>query len=461
MKITRLLKILLTLLQQRLYRFVLFRKPWQQQNPQRGIALRTAFEKLGPLFVKFGQILSVRRDFLPDDIVDELEKLQDQVPAFPGHQAVEILEKVYKKPISKVFAEFDQTPLASASVAQVHTAKLHSGDDVVVKILRPGIKKIIKRDIALLYQLAKWVSWVWKDAARLRLSEVIAEFEHSIANELDLMIEAGNASQLRRNFTNSPLIYVPEVYWEYSHAQVMVMERIYGMRVSDMDALNAQQVDLKKLAERGVEIFFTQVFRDRFFHADMHPGNIFVANHKPNNPQYIAVDFGIMGSLNEEDQRYLAEILLAFFNRAYYQVALLHVKSGWVPKETRVEQFEASIRAACEPIFSKPLKDISFAKLLLRLFQTAKRFDMQVQPQLLLLQKTLMNVECLGRQLYPELDLWSTAKPFLERWLKSQFGFGQLFSKLQQTVPLLLSKLPEVSELVYELLRSTQYSAKK
>lgn len=438
-------------------RFLSHLNPWnwvnKKQGKTRGECLRMALEELGPIFVKFGQILSTRQDLLPDDIAEELAKLQDNVPPFPSLTAKAIVEKAYAKPLTEIFLEFDLTPLASASIAQVHTATLHNDKTVVVKILRPGIQKTIARDVSLLYIVAGLVERYWVHGPRLRPRELVAEFERTIIDELDLMREAANASQLRRNFLHSELLYVPEVYWDYARTNVIVLERIHGIPVSNINVLKQQGVDLKKLAERGVEIFFTQVFRDSFFHADMHPGNIFVAKRDPKNPKYIGVDFGIMGSLSPTDQRYLAENMLAFFKRDYRRVAVLHVESGWVPPNTRVEEFESTIRAVCEPIFERPLKEISFGQLLLRLFQTARRFHMEVQPQLMLLQKTLLNIEGLGRQLYPELDLWTTGKPYLERWMKQQMGPRAFLRKVRENSPFWWEKMADVPDLAYALLQ--------
>ena len=438
-------------------RFLSYLNPWnwvnKKQGKTRGECLRLALEELGPIFVKFGQILSTRQDLLPDDIADELTKLQDNVPPFPSLTAKAIVEKAYGRPLTEIFLEFDLTPLASASIAQVHTATLRNDKTVVVKILRPNIQKTIARDVSLLYIVAGLIERFWTHGPRLRPRELVAEFERTIMDELDLMREAANASQLRRNFLHSELLYVPEVYWDYARSNVIVLERIHGTPVSNVSALIQQGVDLKKLAERGVEIFFTQVFRDSFFHADMHPGNIFVAKRDPKNPKYIGVDFGIMGSLSPTDQRYLAENMLAFFKRDYRRVAVLHVESGWVPPGTRVEEFEATIRAVCEPIFERPLKEISFGQLLLRLFQTARRFHMEIQPQLMLLQKTLLNIEGLGRRLYPDLDLWTTGKPYLERWLKQQTGPRALIRKVKENGPFWWEKMADVPDLVYDLLQ--------
>ncbi|EDP46248.1 ubiquinone biosynthesis regulatory protein kinase UbiB [Rickettsiella grylli] len=443
-------------------RFLIYLNPYWKVNKKipRGKRIRCALEDLGPIFVKFGQTLSTRRDFIPLDIADELAKLQDRVPAFSGEQAKSMVQTHMKKPLCEVFSEFNIVPLASASIAQVHAAKLITGQDVVVKVLRPKIYKKISRDVDLLYVLASLSLRCFRPAKQLRPREIVAEFEACLKNELDLLREGANASQLRRNFLNSDLLYIPEVYWPYTSHHVLVMERIYGISISDLSALKKQGIHLKKLAERGVEIFFTQVFRDSFFHADMHPGNIFVSPKEKENPQYLGVDFGIMGSLSSEDQRYLAENLVAFFNRDYRRVAQLHVESGWVAKNTRINEFEAAIRTVCEPIFGKPLKEISFGQLLLRLFQTARQFNMEVQPQLILLQKTLFNIEGLGRQLYPELDLWSTAKPFLEHWLRRQVGPTIFFKKIREYAPLWLEKLPEFPNLIYQVMLELRHKKK-
>ncbi|MCU7945293.1 MAG: ubiquinone biosynthesis regulatory protein kinase UbiB [Candidatus Thiodiazotropha sp. (ex Cardiolucina cf. quadrata)] len=424
-------------------RFLIYLSPWYWFRKDRAaypVRIRRSLEDLGPIFVKFGQILSTRRDLLPDDLARELAKLQDRVPPFPGNKARAIIEKSYGQPIDELLEAFDEKPLASASIAQVHTAQLKSGKKVVLKVLRPNIEKTIRRDVDLLYTIARLAEKYWKEGRRLRPVEVVQEYEKTIFDELDLMREAANASQLRRNFLNSDALYVPEVYWDLTRQNVFVMERISGTPVGDIDALRAQGISMKLLGERGVEIFFTQVFKYNFFHADMHPGNIFV---EPDG-RYVAVDFGIMGTLTEEDKRYLAENLLAFFNRDYKRVAQLHVQSGWVPKETRIEEFESAIRTVSEPIFEKPLSEISFGHFLLRLFQTARRFDMEVQPQLVLLQKTLLNIEGLGRQLYPQLDLWTTAKPFLERWMSEQIGRRAFIGKLKKNLPEIAEHLPDL-----------------
>ncbi len=436
-------------------RFVLYLLPWHwfrgAQGP-RAVRIREALEDLGPVFVKFGQMLSTRPDLLPDDIAQELTLLQDSVPPFPGALACNIIEQAYGKKLTELFQNFDETPLASASIAQVHAASLHDGRQVIVKVVRPSIEKVIARDISLLYTLADLAERYWSEGRRLRPREVVAEYEKTIFDELDLLREAANASQLRRNFLNSPLLYVPEIEWPLARRNVIVMERIYGTPVSDMSTLIAHGVNLKELAEHGVQIFFTQVFEHNFFHADMHPGNIFVSD----KGQYLAVDFGIMGSLSERDQRYLVENFLAFFNRDYQRVAQLHVNAGWVPAETRIDEFESAMRTVCEPIFERPLKDISYGHLLLRLFQTARRFNMEVQPQLVLLQKTLLNIEGLGRQLYPDLDLWQTFKPFLEGWMKQRVGVSALLKSLKDNVPHWAEKLPEIPLMLHEVLQQAR-----
>jgi ubiquinone biosynthesis protein len=434
-------------------RFLAFLSPnyWLRKPTEpRGVRIRRTLEDLGPIFVKFGQALSTRKDLLPEDIADELVKLQDRVPPFSNETARQIIEQQLGQTISQAFAEFDPSPLASASVAQVHTATLKSGEKVIVKVLRPDIEERIHSDVGLLYELAKLAERFWSDAKRLRALEVVAEFEKTIMDELDLVREAANATKLRRNFEGSDAIYIPEIHWPLTRRKVLVMERIYGIPVGDIEQLRQGNADFKLLAERGVETFFTQVFRDNFFHADMHPGNIFVELPA----KYIAVDFGIVGTLSPSDQRYLAENFLAFFNRDYRRVAQMHIESGWVPASTRVEEFESAIRTVCEPIFDKPLKDISFGLLLLRLFQTARRFDMVVQPQLVLLQKTLLNIEGLGRQLYPELDLWQTAKPFLENWFKERLGPKAKLKKAMEQFPEIAERFPELPSLVFQALDS-------
>lgn len=392
----------------------------------RGESICITLEKLGPIFIKFGQLLSTRRDLVPDDIADELAKLQDRVAPFSGDLAKKMVELSLRQSTDILFSEFHIQPLASASIAQVHAAKLPTGEEVVVKVLRPNIERVIRHDIALMKSAAKLVEKLWPKSRRIHPLDLVLEFEQTILDELDLMREAANATQLRRNFENSTMMYVPKVYWPYTRNNVMVMERIYGVQISDTLRLKENRVNLKKLAEHGVEIFFTQVFRDSFFHADMHPGNLFVDIQDPENPRYIGVDFGIMGTLSPQDQHYLAANIMAFFNRDYREVALLHLESGWIPADTRLDQFESAIRTVSEPIFEKPLAEISFGQLLLRLFQTAERFNMEVQPQLMLLQKTLLSIEGLGRSLYPDLDLWANAKPFMVRFMRKTRGLRSL-----------------------------------
>ena len=423
--------------------------PWRlfgTPTRSRGERLRRALEELGPIFVKFGQILSTRRDLLPPDIANELALLQDQVPPFASELAVAMIEEALGAPVDVIFARFEREPLASASIAQVHAATLRDGREVVVKVLRPGIEKVIRQDLALLYTLARLVERHLPDGRRLRPVEVIADYENTILDELDLKREAANTAQLRRNWLDSGLLYVPEVHWDYTRQNVLVVERIDGIPVTDIAALQAQGTDMKLLAERGVEIFFTQVLRDSFFHADMHPGNIFVSRAHPSRPMYIGIDCAIIGSLSEFDQYYLARNLLAIFRRDYREVAELHIECGWVPPHTRVQDFEAAIRTVCEPVFQKPLGEISFGQLLIYLFQVARRFDMTVQPSLVLLQKTLLNIEGLGRQLYPQLDLWSTAKPQLEQWLRQRYSPLALARKIKQRLPGWLEQLPEVPD---------------
>ncbi|WP_020560205.1 ubiquinone biosynthesis regulatory protein kinase UbiB [Thiofilum flexile] len=433
--------------------------PWNWVQPQNqaplGVRIRVALEELGPVFIKFGQMLSTRRDLLPDEIAFELTRLQDRVPPFSGEEAAQIIETAYGQTLESVFKTFDKQALASASMAQVHAATLWDGREVVVKVLRPNLLKTIQQDIAVMYLIAGLVQRYWSEGKRMHPVEIVHEYEKTILDELDMQREAANASQLRRNFEGSPSLYVPAVDWRYTRDTVMVMERIYGIPVGDIEQLKALNVNFKRLAERGVEIFFTQVFRNNFFHADMHPGNIFVDATNPTDPRYIAVDFGIVGTLSNEDQRYLAENFYAFFNRDYKRVAELHVESGWVPADTRVDELEAAIRTVCEPIFQQPLKDISFGYVLLRLFQTARRFHMEVQPQLVLLQKTLLNIEGLGRQLYPDLDLWVTAKPFLQRWMDEQVGIRALWKGVKVNAPKFLEQLPYMPTLLHEIAQQT------
>ena len=419
--------------------------------------IRLALEQLGPVDIKFGQMLSTRRDLLSDDIALELAKLQDSVPPFPADQAIALITENLGCPIDQVFDDFEPTPLASASIAQVHTATLKSNQQkIVIKVIRPNIAKTIKSDTDLMATFAKTIEKILPISRRLRPSEVVAEYRKTIFDELDMMLEAQNTQQLRRNFEQSDSLYIPLIYPEHNYKNMLVMERIYGIPVADIPALNAQGTNLKLLAERGVEVFFTQVFRDKFFHADMHPGNVFVSRETPDNPKYIGIDCGIVGTLNSEDQRYLAENFLAFFNQDYRRVATLHVDSGWVPADTNVDDFEQAIRSVLEPIFEKPLSEISFGHVLVNLFNTARRFNMEVQPQLVLLQKTLLYVEGLGRQLYPELDLWQTAKPFLERWMKEQMGAKAFYKSVKSNAPFWVEKMPELPNLIYDNLKLHQ-----
>lgn len=444
--------------QTRLGRFLL--RPLGSMSPgsgqDRGERLRIALEELGPIFIKFGQLLSTRRDLLPDDIADELAQLQDNVPPFASEDAMATIEAQCGDRIDRLFAHFEPNPLAAASVAQVHSATLPAGNDVVVKVLRPGIEATIRSDLKLIHLLAWVVEHLFREGRRLRPVEVARNYEQTILDELDLRREAGNASQLRRNFKDSGLVYVPEVHWALTHSKVMVSERIYGVPVTDVETLNARGVDMKLLAERGVEIFFTQVFRDSFFHADMHPGNIFVDTSDPESPSYLAVDCAIVGQLEEQDLYYLARNLLAIFQQDYRLVAKLHVACGWVPENTSIADFESAMRTLCEPVFERPLADISFGHMLVTLFRTAGRFDMTVQPQLVLLQKTLLNIEGLGRQLYPELNLWDTAKPFLEQWLADRYAPQTVLKRLQQEAPFWLETLPRVPDLLIKSLKSEQ-----
>ena len=414
----------------------------------RGRRLREALQELGPVFVKFGQVLSTRPDLLPADISEELVKLQDEVPPFPGAQARAIIEQAYGDSLDNHFKSFCPESCASASVAQVHHAELADGSEVVIKVLRPAVDKVIERDLELLHALADLAERYWSEAERLKPKEIVSDYDKTIHNELDLMREAANASQLKANFAGSDLIHVPKVYWEHTRRNVMVMERIHGIPIRRVERIKAAGVDLKKLAHDGVEIFFTQAFRDGFFHADMHPGNIFVSEQG----QYRAVDFGIMGTLSAADKRYLAENLLAFFERDYHRVADAHLRAGWVPPGTVVENFEGAIRTVCEPIFAKPISEISFGGFLIDLFRVAHRFQMPVQPQLVLLQKTLLNIEGLGRQLYPQLDLWETAKPFLEKWTREQIGPKAAVRTLKRELPNLLTLGPELPGLIHQLL---------
>jgi ubiquinone biosynthesis protein len=433
------------------FRFLAYLSPWtwfqRSIGVTRGERLRLALEELGPIFVKFGQALSTRRDLLPADIADELAKLQDRVPPFPGAVAIATIEQAFGQPITDIFGSFESTPLAAASIAQVHVATLKNGVEVVVKILRPGMREIIDLDLEVLDYLAGLADDYWPEARRLRPIELVREYRKTILDELDLLREAGNASLLKRNFAGSPLLYVPAIHWDLCRINVMVMERIHGVVVNNIAELRARGANIPKLAANGVEIFFTQVFRDNFFHADMHPGNIFVQIDDPQNPRYAAVDFGIVGTLQQRDQHYLAANFMAFFDRDYARVAALHVESGWVPRSTRVDELESAVRTVCEPIFNKPLSEISFAQVLLRLFDIARRFDMEVQPQLILLQKTLFNIEGLGRQLYPELDLWQTAQPFLRKWMRERTRPRAVLRRVRAQWPDMVVALQQVPQI--------------
>ena len=425
---------------------------WRDLSAPRGVRLRMALEELGPIFVKFGQVLSTRRDLLPPDMADELARLQDRVPPFDSDLAIAQITKSLRAHPDELFASFERTPVASASIAQVHFATLKNGREVAVKVLRPGMKKSIDEDVALMHIAADWIGRIWADSKRLKPREVVAEFDKYLHDELDLMREAANASQLRRNFAGSELLMVPEMFWDYCSSSVIVMERMHGIPVSQLDRLVAEGVDLKKLSSDGVEIFFTQVFRDGFFHADMHPGNILVSVAPETKGRYIALDFGIVGTLNDFDKDYLSQNFLAFFRRDYKRVAEAHIESGWAPRETRVDELESAVRATCEPIFDRPLKDISFGQILLRLFQTSRRFNVEIQPQLVLLQKTLLNIEGLGRQLDPDLDLWKTAKPYLERWMGEQVGVPGMVERLKAESPRFTHIIPQLPRLVHRAL---------
>ena len=438
-------------------RFLFFLSPWmwlpRGRDAPRGERLRLALQELGPIFVKFGQAISTRRDLLPPDIAEELAKLQDRVPPFPAALARQTIERSIGRPVAEIFAAFEDEPLAAASIAQVHAARLSGGREVVVKVLRPGMKARIARDLEVLYSLAGLAQRYWREARRLRPSELVQEYEKTILDELDLMREAANATQLKRNFADSDLLYVPEVHWDFCRTDVMVMERIHGIPISDMTRLRALGTNFERLAENGVRIFFTQVFRHNFFHADMHPGNIFVLADDPQHPRYAAIDFGIMGTLDPRDQHYLAENFLAVFERDYRRVAVLHVESGWVPPQTRIDEMESAIRTVCEPIFDRPLADISFGHLLLRLFEISRRFNMQIQPQLMLLQKTLFNVEGLGRELYPQLDIWSTATPILREWMRERVSVRRLVKNLWRQLPDVVESLQSLPGLLKESVR--------
>ncbi|MCH8619452.1 ubiquinone biosynthesis regulatory protein kinase UbiB [Undibacterium sp. TS12] len=436
----------------RIARFIDIVLFWRDLSAPRGERLRRALEELGPIFVKFGQVLSTRRDLMPPDIADELASLQDRVPPFDPDLAIAQITKSLGAHPDQLFASFERIPVASASIAQVHFATLKDGREVAVKVLRPGMKEAIDDDVALMQIAAGWLETLWADGKRLKAKEVVAEFDKYLHDELDLMREAANGSQLRRNFADSDLLLVPEMYWDYCSSSVIVMERMQGIPISQLDKLRDAGVNLEKLSRDGVTIFFTQVFRDGFFHADMHPGNILVSTRPETLGRYIALDFGIVGTLNDFDKDYLSQNFLAFFRRDYKRVAEAHIESGWAPKETRVDELEAAVRACCEPIFDRPLKDISFGQVLLRLFQTSRRFNVEVQPQLVLLQKTLLNIEGLGRQLDPDLDLWKTAKPYLERWMSEQVGWRGLLEKLKDEAPRYSHIFPQLPRLAHQVL---------
>ena len=425
---------------------------WRNVSAPRAVRLRLALQDLGPIFVKFGQMLSTRRDLLPPDIADELARLQDRVPPFATVDVLATLQRAYGKPVDEVFKSFSREPVASASVAQVHLAELPDGTPAAVKVLRPNIATTIEKDLGLMQTGAMLMEKLWSDGKRLKPREVVAEFDKTIHDELDLSREAANCSQLRRNFQHSPLLLVPEVYWDFCSREVMVMQRMIGTPIAKVERLKSEGIDIKALARAGVEIFFTQVFRDGYFHADMHPGNIFVATDPIQRGKYIALDFGIMGTLSERDKSYLAQNFVAFFRRDYRRVATAHIESGWVPPDTRVDELESEIRVVCEPIFDKPLKEISLGRVLVNLFKASRRFNVEIQPQLVLLQKTLLNVEGLGRDLDPDLDLWVTAKPFLERWMKEQIGWRALERRFREEAPFLATTLPLLPRLIYQKL---------
>ncbi|WP_013123767.1 ubiquinone biosynthesis regulatory protein kinase UbiB [Thiomonas sp.] len=467
-RLLRLLKIVSVILRHGLDEMALssFRHPWLRRlsrvlsfgrplNRPRGERLRLALESLGPIFVKFGQVLSTRRDLLPPDIADELAKLQDNVPPFDSEVAVAIIERSFGRPIETLFATFERKPVASASIAQVHFATLplqQGGAEVAVKVLRPGMHKVIDEDLALMHTMAAWVDRLWSEGKRLKPREVVTEFDKYLHDELDLVREAANGTQLRRNMASLDLLLIPEMHWELCRSDVIVMQRMYGVPIGRVDALRAAGVDFKQLAKAGVDIFFTQVFRDGFFHADMHPGNIMVSLQPETFGRYIALDFGIVGTLSDFDKDYLAQNFIAFFRRDYKRVAELHVESGWVPADARIDELEAAVRSVCEPQFARPLKDISLGQVLLRLFQVSRRFKVEIQPQLVLLQKTLLNVEGLGRQLDPDLDLWTTAQPFLEKWMKSQVGWPAFRDKLKNESTRYAQYLPEIPRLLHQAL---------
>lgn len=430
--------------------------PWnwlRRDYAPRAARLRGVLEDLGPVFVKFGQILSTRRDLLPDDIAEEFARLQDHVPPFPGSVARQIIERAFGQKLEEIFDAFEEVPLASASIAQVHAARLKDGREVILKVVRPNIRRTIEDDIGLMRLLAVSAERYLSHGRLLKPTRVVTEIEKTILDELDMLREAANASQLRRNFADSPYMHVPEIHWRYTRPNVLVMERVDGIPVSNIEALRAAGVDLHELAAKGVELFFTQVFRDHFFHADVHPGNLFVRPGAEGEPAvFVPVDFGIMGSISEFDQRYLVENFSAFLDRDYRRVAELHVESGWVPRDTRVDDLEFAIRTVCEPIFDRPVKEISVGQLLMRLFQTAQRFHMEILPQLLLLQKTLVNIEGLGRQLDPELDLWREARAPLTQWMKDRAGLGNALRGAKQNLPRWIERLPQLPDMAFEVL---------
>jgi ubiquinone biosynthesis protein len=438
-------------------RFAFYLSPatWfhRERGGTRAERLRLALEELGPIFMKFGQTLSTRRDLLPRDIADELEKLQDRVPPFTGAQAQQIVAAAYERPLTEVFARFDAEPLAAATIAQVHTAQLKDGKEVVVKIVRPGIRALIERDIEVMFALAQLAHRYSPQAHRLRPVELVREYRNTILDELDLMREAGNAAQLRRNFADSRLLYVPQVYWDYCRKNVMVMERLHGVLINDVPELQRRGANIKRLAENGVEIFFTQAFRHNFFHADMHPGNIFVLLDDPQQPRYAAVDFGIVGTLDPRDQHYLAENFLAFFDHDYRRIAQLHIDAGWIPAHVRVDELESAVRTVCEPIANKPLREISFGQVLISLFEAAQRFDAQMQPQLMLIQKTLLQIEGVGRQLYPDLDLWETAQPLLRQWMHERYSVRAMLKEARTQLPGLLDSLRTLPQLAQQAIQ--------
>jgi ubiquinone biosynthesis protein len=438
-------------------RFAFYLSPatWVQRDRSapRAVRLRLALEELGPIFMKFGQTLSTRRDLLPRDIADELERLQDRVPPFPSTLAKQIVESAYQRPMSEVFARFDEAPLAAATIAQVHSAQLLNGKDVVVKIVRPNIREQIELDIEVMYALARLANRYWSQAPRLRPVELVHEYEKTILDELNLMREAANAAQLKRNFVESHLLYVPEVYWDYCRKNVMVMERVHGTLINDIPELQRRGANIKRLAENGVEIFFTQAFRHNFFHADMHPGNIFVMLDDPEHPRYAAVDFGIVGTLDPRDQHYLAENFLAFFEHDYRRIAQLHIDSGWIPSHVRVDELESAVRTVCEPIANKPLREISFGQVLISLFEAAQRFDAQMQPQLMLIQKTLLQIEGVGRQLYPDLDLWQTAQPLLRQWMHERYSVKSMIRQTRHQLPGLVDAMRTAPQLIQQTLQ--------